>query len=202
MNIQRTQAKLPGKIVKRLYETFVIAVGLAALGVLPAHAAITTGDQFTSTFTETNGSNPDSTGTATLTVGTPASPGFFNVSNFSVTADSNLCLSCGLLSEDLSGVLFNAATFGLKGNITGTFQESGGNLHTFSLALTEPAGTWTLTDTRAFDGRTEISSGTYTPAVSAIPEPSVWVMLSLGLLALIYWTATERRTSTAAINRS
>ena len=62
MNIQRTHAKLLGKIVKRLYETFVIAVGLAALGVLPAHAAITTGDQFTSTFTETNGSNPDSTG--------------------------------------------------------------------------------------------------------------------------------------------
>jgi hypothetical protein len=200
MNKKQTRAYL-GLIIRRLCQ-MLMASGLAVLCVLPVQAAVATGDKFMSTFTETSGSNPGSSGTATLTVGTPASPGFFNVSNFSVTADSNLCLSCGLLNEDLSGVLFNAATFGVKGNITGTFQESGGKLHTFNLALAEPAGMWTLTDTRAFDGRTEISSGTYTPAVSAIPEPSVWVMLSLGLLALIYWTATERRTSIAAINRS
>jgi hypothetical protein len=197
--MKQTQAS-PGLIIRRLCQTL-MAGGLAVLCVLPVQAAVATGDQFTSTFTEISGSDPGSTGTATLTVGTPTSSGFFNVSNLSVTADSNFCLSCGLLNEDLSGVLFNAATFGLKGNITGTFQESGSNLHTFNLALTEPAGTWTLTDTRVSDGVTDISSGTYTPAISVIPEPSVWAMLCLGLLALIYWTTTERRASITAISR-
>ena len=99
-------------------------------------------------------------------------------------------ITTGLIS---SGVLFDPATFDLKGNITGTFQGSGGDLHTFDLSLTDPAATWTFTNVRVFDGRTDISSGTYTSAVSAIPEPSSWVMLSLGLLALTYRATTARR---------
>lgn len=195
MNIQRIHTKLLGKIVKRLYETFAIAGGLAALCALPAHAAITTGDQFRSTFTEISGSEPGLTGTAIFTVGTPANPGFFNVSNFSVTVGNDLCLSCGLLTENLSGLLFDAATFDMKGSVTGTFQGNegnGGNLHTFDLALTEFPGSWTFTDVRVSDGRTDISSGTYTPAVSAIPEPSSWIMLSLGVLALAYGKRTRK----------
>ena len=193
MNMKQTQASPLGAMVRRCCRAFLVAGGLAALCVFPVQAAVTTGDQFTSLFTETSGSDPGLTGSATFTVGTPASPGFFNLSNFSVTVGTDLCFSCGLLTENLSGVLFDAATFDLKGNITGTFQGSGGNLHTFDLALTDPAATWTFTDVRVFDGRTDISSGTYTSAVSAIPEPSSWVMLSLGLLALTYRATTARR---------
>ena len=72
-----------------------MAGGLAALCVFPVQAAVTTGDQFTSLFIETNGSDPGLTGTATFTVGTLASPGFFNLSNFSVTVGTDLCLSAG-----------------------------------------------------------------------------------------------------------
>lgn len=200
------QAESRGAIARKLFQ-MLLAGGLAALCVLPAQAAVAIGDQFTSTFTETSGSDPGSTGTATLTVGTPASPGFFNISSFSVIVNPDLCFSCGLLTEDLSGVLYDAATSDLKGHITGTFNGSGGNLHRFDLALTDPAGTWTFTNVRVFDGRTEISSGTYSPAVSAVPEPSAWAMLILGLLTLIYGATyratTERRASIvfAAINR-
>jgi len=193
MNMKQTQASPLGAMVRRCCRAFLVAGGLAALCVFPVQAAVTTGDQFTSLFTETSGSDPGSTGTATLTVGTPASPGFFNISNFSVIVDPDLCFSCGLLSENLSGVSFDTTTFDLKGHITGTFLGSGGNLHRFDLALTDPAGTWTFTNIREFDGRTDISSGTYTPAISAIPEPSSWVMLSLGLLALTYRATTARR---------
>jgi hypothetical protein len=100
------------------------------------------------------------------------------------------------LTENLSGLLFDATTFDMKGSVTGTFQGNegnGGNLHTFDLALTEFPGSWTFTDVRVSDGRTDISSGTYTPAVSAIPEPSSWIMLSLGVLALAYGKRTRKR---------
>lgn len=195
MNMKQIQALLCG-ITRRFCHALTLAGGLTILCVLPAQAAVTTGDQFTSLYTETNGSDPGLTGTATITIGSPASPGFFNISGFSVTVGTDICFSCGLLTENLSGVLFDATTLDLKGNITGTFLGSGGNLHTFDLALTDPAATWTFTNVRMFDGRTDISSGTYSPAVSAVPEPSSWVMLSLGLLALAYRKAQQNRSNT------
>lgn len=180
------------------------AVVLLALTVTTVHAVVMTGDHFTIIFTDTSpniieflDSNPSttmlvpdpnvgSTATADITLGTPASAGFFNIATFTAISGA-VNLTSGLLTENLSAVSFDATTLDLKGDVTGTFTGGGGGLHHFDLALTDPAATWTFTNDHVDGGFTEISSGTYRTVVSSVPEPSTWLLLGSGLAGLMLW---------------
>ena len=124
------------------------------------------------------------TATADITLGSPASAGFFNITAFTAISGA-VNLTSGLLTENLSAVLFDATTLDLKGDITGTFTGGGGGLHKFDLALTDPAATYTFTNDHVDGGFTEISSGTYKTVVSsAVPEPSTLLLVGSGFAAL------------------
>jgi len=141
--------------------------------------------QFTSVWTETS-PNAGLTGTADITPGAPDGAGFSLVSNFSVTVGADICFTCAVgFTDDLSSVLFDTTTFLLKGHITGSFTGSGGFLHTFDLALTDPpagSGAWTFTNVRVDNQDTKISTGTYTPA-TPVPEPGTLTLVATGMVA-------------------
>jgi hypothetical protein len=154
---------------------------------MPARAAVITGDQFTFNWTETS-PNAGVSGTAAITIGAPAAPGFFGISSFLVFENGGFCGTCTPLTEDLSAVLFDALTLGLLGDVTGTFLGGGGALHTFDLALTDlPGGGFTFTNIRVSDGNTQVSVGIY-DVVQGVDEPPTLLMLGLALAVLALLT--------------
>jgi hypothetical protein len=166
-------------------------VGATALVTMllaaPTHAADTPGETFVFDWTETSGSNIGLTGMVDLTLG-PANTkaGFFDISSFDVTSSGGFCGICTPKTETLSGILFDATTTGLMGNITGSYVNAKGKTHTFTLTTTDlPAGMWTFDDTGP-GGVTTTSMGTYkTSAVTTgVPEPATVALFSLGLLGL------------------
>ena len=158
---------------------------LVLMGALEAQATIMAGDQFTAIFTEIS-PTAGVVATADFTLGAAAAtPGFFTISSFSAIGSGGTCITCGLLSEDLTKVFFDSSNLDLSGDITGTFLGSGGNLHTFDMALTDPAATWTFTNVRVFDGRTDISSGTYATVVRTVDEPPTVLLFALAAAGLV-----------------
>src|SRR5262245_59147752 len=96
----------------------VLTVALAStLLPSPVAWAVLTGDQFTSAWTETS-PTAGLSGTADITLGAPDGPVSFNLASFAVTIGTDICFSCGLLTEDLSGAKFDTTTLLLSGNIT------------------------------------------------------------------------------------
>jgi hypothetical protein len=160
--------------------------GLLFAFAMQAHAAVMPGDQFTFNWIATAGPNAGATGSANVTVGAAQANPLFGIASFDVTA-AGFCGVCLPQTEDLSAARFDSATFGLLGDITGSFFGQGGGLHTFDLGLTDivnGTGVFTFTDTRVGDGSI-VNSGTYTPLVASVDEPSAIILFALGLAGMV-----------------
>ncbi len=167
-----------------------IAGALVLTIALQADATPVTGDQFTMIFSETSPSNLPDAASGIVTLGLPDGPGFFHVSNVSVIVGGSNCFTCGLLTEDLTNLLFDAATLDLTGKITGTFLGANGGTHTFEIDVTDASTTtWSYTNTRP-DGIQSFANGTYTTE-RTVDEPPAVLMLGLGLAGL-FWLLSER----------
>ena len=165
----------------------VAIASLLAASMISSAQATTLGDEFTVLFTETS-PIPGLMATANLTLGPPTAPaGFFTLSSLTVITGAGVCLTCGLLTENLSAVSFDSGTLGLQGDVTGSFRGGGGGLHTFDLTLTDlPGGTWLFADTHlaAMPPFTDFTSGTYTTELAPVPEPATLLLLRTTLAGL------------------
>ncbi len=172
--------------IRRWTRALAIA-SVLVLSLVSSAAATMMGDQFTITFTETS-PIPGVQATANLTLGPSTAPaGFFALSNLTVISGAGVCLTCGLLTENLSAVSFDSGTSGLQGDITGSFTGGGGGLHTFDLTLTDlPGGTWLFADTHlaAMPPFTGFTSGTYSTELAPVPEPATLLLLGTTLAGL------------------
>jgi hypothetical protein len=182
--------RLRAKSAHRRSATVLALAGLMTLLVGPVYATVTPGEQFVYDWTETSGTNPGLSGTVDFTLG-PASTmtGFFSVSSFDVTQNGGFCALCSPLSESLSSVLFDAATLGLVGDITGQYLNNKGRTHTYDLVTVDlPTGTWTFADTGP-GGATQTSQGTYNISLStrttAVDEPATLLLLIPAGVALL-----------------
>lgn len=165
-----------------------VVIGLVLTIAFDANA-VTTGDQFTMIFSETFPSNLPDAASGIVTLGLPDGPGFFQISDISVIAGS-VCLTCGLQSQDLTQVFFDALTLDLTGTITGTFLGSGGITHDFQVDLTDaPDPSWTYTDLTS----EKTFSGIYRTE-RTVDEPPAILMLGVGLATLL-WLFWQRRAS-------
>lgn len=153
--------------------------GLMALVGAQAFGADTPGETFLFDWTETSGSNVGLTGTVDLTLGPASSKsGFFDVSTFDVTEAGGFCGICTPKSENLSGLLFDATTGGLVGDVTGSFINTKGKTHTFNLLIADlPAGTWTFDNTGPNGSTTSMGSYKTVAAVKSVDEPGTWLLL-------------------------
>ena len=182
--------RLRAKSHQRPSRAVIALVGLTMLVVGPAYADFVPGDQFLYNWTEITGSQPGLTGKVDFTLG-PASTttGFFTLSSFDVVG-GGLCGICTNvpLTENLSGALFDAATLGVVGSITGEFYNKNNTVHTYDLTSTDlPAGTWTFVDTSP-GGSSKTSTGTYTisPSTTAdLPATGILLLSGLAGVALI-----------------
>jgi hypothetical protein len=185
-NLFRRRVRHPSP-VHRLGGAVAAATALMMLLAAQAYASVTSGEQFVYDWTETAGSQVGLMGTVDFTLGPTATmPGFFSISSFAISQTGGFCGVCSPLTENLSSVLFDAATLGLAGDITGSFQNNSGRLHTYDLVTMDlPAGTWTFADTGP-GGVTQTSMGTYATRVSttAVPEPGTLGLFGLGLLGI------------------
>jgi len=175
-------------MTKRGFCILTVIVGLLTLVATQAPAAVVAGEQFTIIFSETSPQILLNGATATITLGPLASPGFFSVSNLSVISGTT-CLTCGLETEVLTGVLFDAATLDLSGHVTGTFLGAGGGQHSFDLSLSDaPTPAWVFTNNHldAVPPFSDVSSGTYRTiaAAAAVPEASTLLLFGAGLVWL------------------
>lgn len=173
--------------VRRSLATAAVA-GLMTFVAAQASGADTPGETFVFDWAETSGGHVGLTGGVDLTLGAASTmTGFFDVASFAVTQKGGFCGICTPVSENLSGILFDATTGRLVGDITGSYLNSSGKTHTFTLTTTDlPSGTWTFADTR--NGVTTTSMGTYTTAsaVTGVDEPETLLLLlpALGGLAI------------------
>lgn len=168
------------------------AAALMLAFAMQAHASVMPGDHFTFDWLATAGPDAGASGSADVTIGAAQASPFFGIASFDVTA-GGFCGVCTPLTEDLTGVQFDSATFGVLGTITGSFLGQGGGTHTFNLALGDVgggAGTFTFSDTKSADGSVAVNSGTYTPLVASVDEPSEMLLFAIGLVGL---AATSRR---------
>jgi hypothetical protein len=153
---------------------------------MQAHAAVMPGDRFIFNWIATGGPNTGVTGSANVTIGAAEANPFFGIAGFDVTA-GGFCGVCSPLTEDLSAAQFDSATFGLLGDITGSFLGGGGGLHTFDLILTDivsGTGTFAFTDTRVGEGSVT-NTGTFTPLVASVDEPSAMFLFALALAGIL-----------------
>lgn len=163
--------------------------GLITLAGGQAFGADTPGETFVFDWTETSGANVGLTGMVDLTLGVASTEsGFFNVSSFDVTSTGGFCGICTPKTENLSGILFDATTNGLMGDITGSYLNNKGKTHTFTLVTTDlPSGGWTFADTGP-GGSTTTSMGTYTTktVTTSVDEPETLLLLipAIGGLAV------------------
>jgi hypothetical protein len=168
------------------------ACGLLLAFAMQAHAAVMPGDDFTFDWIATVGPSAGASGSTNVTLGAAQAAPFFGIVSFDVTV-GGFCGVCSPLTEDLSAAQFDSATFGVLGDITGSFLGQGGGTHTFDLLLNDivgGVGTFTFSDTRVIDNTTAVNSGTYTPLVAAVDEPSEMALLALGFLGI---AASRRR---------
>ena len=142
--------------------------------------ADTPGQTFVFDWTETMGGAVGLTGMVDLTLGAASTEtGFFDISSFDVTSKGGFCGVCTPQTENVSGILFDATTNGVVGDITGSYVNGKGKTHTFTLTTTDqPAGTWMFMDAGP-GGTTTMSMGTYTTsaAVTSADEPATIFLL-------------------------
>ena len=163
----------------------VVAAGLV-IGLTGQAQAVSIGDQFTVTFTETV-PTAGLVATADITLGASVGGSLFSIANISAIS-GDVCLTCGLTSQNLTGALFNGSTSSLTGQITGTFLGTGGATHAFVLALVDVGGlNWAFTDIQRPEGLVETAQGTYSTAAASVPEPSTVLLLGSALTALAAW---------------
>ena len=168
------------KLVPRV---IVIAVGLV-IALTGQAQAVAIEDHFTVTFTETV-PTPGLVATADITLGSSVGGSLFSIANISAIS-GDVCFTCGLTSQNLTGALFNGSTSSLTGQITGTFLGTGGSTHAFVLALVD-VGAWAFTDIQRAEGLVETAQGTYSTAAASVPEPSTMLLLGSALTALAAW---------------
>jgi hypothetical protein len=180
----RNPHRLRTPLLKSACRPALVASAAAALMTLfgaQSFGADTTGETFVFGWTETSGNNVGLTGMVDLTLGPVSTQsGFFDLSTFDVTQAGGFCGICTPKSENLGSALFDATTNGLMGDITGSYVNSKGKTHTFTLTLTDlPSGMWTYADTGP-GGSTQTSMGTYkTTAATAtgVDEPATMLLL-------------------------
>jgi|SRR5665213_2153771 len=158
-----------------------LAVCVIALGTSSAQASVYVGEEFNFVSTQTSGGSGGGTGTATLTIGAPTGGGFYAVSQTSFFSLLKGCLTCTLLTEDLSQYSFDSATLGTVGTVTGTFLNGSDDFSNFTVTIADaPTLTWDFTKQDQVTDVTKESSGTYDLLTPAVPEPSTWAMMLLG----------------------
>lgn len=162
------------------------SIGTAAAGIMmllaaQASAAATAGEQFVFDWTETSGSHVNLTGTVDFTLLGEAGQ-LFTLKDFTVNQTGGFCGVCTPLAEDFSHLFFDPTTGGLQGDVTGSYNNSSGKTHTFTLTIMDlPKDTWIFDDTRK--GVTTVTMGDYkTTASTSVPEPTTLALLGLGLL--------------------
>jgi len=179
----------PGAI---LCSTSATITGVVMLMSTPAYAAVTPGETFVYDWAEISHGQPVETGTADFTLGSASTtmPGWFTISAFAVSSFGGHSPK----TENLTDVLFDPATDGVVGSITGTFIGHGGGTHTFDLVTTNlPDGTWSFTN--ASSHGTVTDSGTYTTAAAtktSVDEPGILLLLIPAGVTLL---AARRRRS-------
>jgi hypothetical protein len=182
-------------VVAAIATPFIVVFYLTAAAASPVFI----GEEFN--FVATQLSPPGAgTGIGTITIGTPTSGDFYTVSDGSFISAMKGCLTCKLLTQDLSDLIFDSATLGIKGTATGTFLgDIGGDLHNFILIVTDaPALTWDFTKHNLVTDITKKSSGTY--YLAETPLPSTWLMLLSGFFGLgfLAYRGTKKRTADVA----
>jgi hypothetical protein len=183
---------LRSRLSRSALRAFTTACGLLLALAMQAHAAVMLGDHFVFNWIATGGPDTGATGSINVTIGAAQANPFFGIASFDVTV-GGFCGVCSPLTEDLSATQFDSATFGLLGDITGSFLGQGGGTHTFDLLLNDIVGglgTFTFSDTRVIDNTIRVNSGTYTPLVASVDEPSAMFLLALGLAGIV---ASRRR---------
>jgi len=159
------------------------ALTAAAAGVLLAGQALATdtpGETFLFDWAETS-PTLGVTGTVDLTLGSASTmTGYFDVASFAITQKGGFCGVCSPLTENLGGALFDSATGGVVGDVTGSFVNAHGATETFTLLITNlPSGTWTFDQTYPKTGVTTVTKGTYitTEAPTTVDEPGILLLL-------------------------
>ena len=163
-----------------------LAVCVIALSASSAQAAVYVGEEFNFVSTQTSGGG-GGTGTGTMTIGAPKGGGFYALGAFDLSFVSILkgCLSCKLLTEDLSQYSFDSSTTAGVGTVTGTFLNGLGDLSDFTLTVADaPTLTWNFTKIDTVTDVTKGSTGTYYVIQTPVPEPSTWAMLLLGFAGI------------------